>query len=232
MRCTLLPSVHSSESNVGIRSYHASDPLLVFAAVKKMAPSSREATGPEVPDERPFSPPSPRGPEVPDACILSGVSWCRRLPRMRLCSSLLFKRYTFSITSEDLPKIAQKDRKSKYPWVRLVVLLALLVDLKSNYLLWVFDVNYKGFCSFGPFWADLKSKLLTFKFFFYIEKRVRVCVFAGVAVGTALVHLGGFWSWACGVCGRGPVCGRAVPSFQFLSSELLVFVFWFLVFFF
>ena len=32
-----------------------------FAAVKKMAPSSREAIGPEVPYERPFSPPSPRG---------------------------------------------------------------------------------------------------------------------------------------------------------------------------
>ena len=76
VRRTLFPSVHSSESGVGIRSCHASDPLLVFAAVKKMAPSSREATSPQVPDERPFSPPSPRGPEVPDACILFGVIWC------------------------------------------------------------------------------------------------------------------------------------------------------------
>ena len=74
MRRTLLPSVHSSESGVGIRAHHASDLLLVFEAVKKMAPSSREAIGPEVPDESPFSPPSPRGPEVPDACILFGVS--------------------------------------------------------------------------------------------------------------------------------------------------------------
>ena len=37
------------------------DPVLVFTAVKKMAPSSREAIGPEVPDECPFSAPSPRG---------------------------------------------------------------------------------------------------------------------------------------------------------------------------
>ena len=70
---TLFPSVRSSESGGGIRSCHASDPLLVFAAVKKMAPSSREAIGPEVPDECPFSAPSPRwtmnGPEVPDACL-------------------------------------------------------------------------------------------------------------------------------------------------------------------
>ena len=77
IRCTLLPSVHS-ESSVGIGSYHASDLLLVFAAVKKMAPSSREAIGQEVPDESPCSAPSPRGaigPEVPDACVLLGVSW-------------------------------------------------------------------------------------------------------------------------------------------------------------
>ena len=50
-RRALLPSVRSSESSVGIGSYHASGPLLVFAAVKKMAPSSREAIGPEVPNE-------------------------------------------------------------------------------------------------------------------------------------------------------------------------------------
>ena len=40
------------------------DHLLVFAAVKKMAPSSREAIGSEIPDECPFSPPSPRGAKV------------------------------------------------------------------------------------------------------------------------------------------------------------------------
>ena len=75
MRRTLLPSVHSSESGVEIRSHHASDLLLVFAAVKKMAPSSREAIGRE----------------VPDACILCGVSWCRLV-----CNVLLF---TVSILS-------------------------------------------------------------------------------------------------------------------------------------
>ena len=58
------------------RNPRRTDPSLVFA-VKKMAPSSREAIGPEVPDESPFSAPSPRGAEVPDACILFGVSWCR-----------------------------------------------------------------------------------------------------------------------------------------------------------
>ena len=58
---TLLPTVHFSESGVGIRSYHASDPLLVFAAVEKMAPSSREAIGPEVPDECPLPALSPHG---------------------------------------------------------------------------------------------------------------------------------------------------------------------------
>ena len=50
IRRTLLPSGHSSESGVGIRSYRASDPLLFFAAVKKMAPSSREAIGQDVPN--------------------------------------------------------------------------------------------------------------------------------------------------------------------------------------
>ena len=47
------------------------DPLLVFAAVKKMAPSSREAIGPEVPDECfffCFVATRVSGPEVPDAC--------------------------------------------------------------------------------------------------------------------------------------------------------------------
>ena len=82
-------TLYSSESGVGIRSYQTSDRLLVFAAVKKMAPSSREATRPEVPDERPFSLLSPRGPEIPGACILF---WCllvsANVPRTRLCSSL------------------------------------------------------------------------------------------------------------------------------------------------
>ena len=60
------------------------DPLLVFVAVKKMAPSSLEAIGPEVPDECPFSPPSPRGTMVQKfpmhAYSLAGV------PRTRFCS--------------------------------------------------------------------------------------------------------------------------------------------------
>ena len=43
------------------RNPRRTDLLLVIAAVKKMAPSSREAIGADVPDERPFSPPSPRG---------------------------------------------------------------------------------------------------------------------------------------------------------------------------
>ena len=52
--------------------------MLVFAAVKKMAPPSREAIVPEVPDESLCSVPSQRAaiiPEVPDACVLLGVSW-------------------------------------------------------------------------------------------------------------------------------------------------------------
>ena len=65
MRHTLFPSVHPSEpvlewDHVCVqrgnppkvrRNSRRTDPLLVFAAVKKMAPSSREAIGPEVPDE-------------------------------------------------------------------------------------------------------------------------------------------------------------------------------------
>ena len=55
----------------------------VFAAVKKTAPSSREAIGPE----------------VPDACILLGVFWClpMNVPRMRLCKFFIYckKKYTF-----------------------------------------------------------------------------------------------------------------------------------------
>ena len=60
------------------RNPRRTDPWKVFAAVKKMAPSSREAIGPEVPDECPCSVATwDNGPEVPDACILFGVSWCR-----------------------------------------------------------------------------------------------------------------------------------------------------------
>ena len=62
----LLPSVHSSESGVGIRSYHASDPLLVFAAVKKMAPSSREAIKPSV----------QKFPMHAFSLVSPGVGWC------------------------------------------------------------------------------------------------------------------------------------------------------------
>ena len=66
IRHTLFPSVHPSEPSVGMRSCPAfrggeppkvrrnprrTDPVLVFAAVMKMAPSSREATGPQVPNE-------------------------------------------------------------------------------------------------------------------------------------------------------------------------------------
>ena len=82
MRHTLLPSVHSSEPDVGKRSYHASDPLLFFAAVKNMALSSPEAIGPEVPDGSPFSAPSPRGVMVQKfqmhaySLVSSGVCWC------------------------------------------------------------------------------------------------------------------------------------------------------------
>ena len=43
-----------------IRNLRRTDPLLVFAAVKKMAPSSREAIGQEVPDECFFFVSSPR----------------------------------------------------------------------------------------------------------------------------------------------------------------------------
>ena len=50
------------------RNPRRTDLLLVFAAVKKTAPSSREAIGAE----------------VPDACIFFAAG----VPRMRLCSSL------------------------------------------------------------------------------------------------------------------------------------------------
>ena len=81
-----MASVHSSESGVGIRSCHTSDPLLVFAAVKKMAPSSRGPIGPEVPDESPFSAPSPRG--VRNLLM-------HAVPRMRLHSSLSVVQHFF-----------------------------------------------------------------------------------------------------------------------------------------
>ena len=64
------------------RTPQRTDPLLVFPAVKKMAQSSREATCPEVPDERPFSPPSPRGTIVQKfpmhaySLVSPGVGWC------------------------------------------------------------------------------------------------------------------------------------------------------------
>ena len=91
---TLLLTVHFSEAGVGIRSYHASYPLLVFAAVKKTAPWLRETICPEVPAECPlFGPVATwdNGPEVPDACILSGVLCvCQcNVSRKRLRSSLL-----------------------------------------------------------------------------------------------------------------------------------------------
>ena len=47
-----------------------------------MAPSSRETTGPEVPDERPFSPPSPRWAMVKKfpmreySLVSPGVGYC------------------------------------------------------------------------------------------------------------------------------------------------------------
>ena len=47
-----------------------------------MAPSSREAIGPEVPEESPFSPPSPRGTMVQKSpthaysLVSPGVGWC------------------------------------------------------------------------------------------------------------------------------------------------------------
>ena len=72
---TLLPSVHSSEPCVGIRSYHASDPLLVFAAVKKMAADFRlRGTVVQKSPMHAYS-------------LVSLVS--ADVPRMSLCSSLL-----------------------------------------------------------------------------------------------------------------------------------------------
>ena len=56
------------------RNPRRTDLLLVFAAVKKTAPSSREALSPEVPDERPISPPSPRG-AVVQKFQMHGYSW-------------------------------------------------------------------------------------------------------------------------------------------------------------
>ena len=77
MSCVLRKNLPKARRN----SWHT-DPLLVFAAVKKTAPSSREAIGPEVPDESPFSAPSPRGAMVQKsqmhACSLvsPAVGWC------------------------------------------------------------------------------------------------------------------------------------------------------------
>ena len=94
-RHTLFPSVHPSEPGVGIRSCPAfsrgrtpaSDPLLFSAAVKKMAPSSREAIGPEVPDEGPFSAPSQRESIVQKFRMRAYSLVSAGVPRMRLCSS-------------------------------------------------------------------------------------------------------------------------------------------------
>ena len=121
VRCTLLSSVHSLESSVGTRSYHASDPLLVCAAVGWTALSSREAIGRFRSSWRmPILGPVAtwdNGPEVPDACIPSGVlcvcPLCNirlaipkltpNVPWMRLCSSLSILKCTSSGNSgEDL----------------------------------------------------------------------------------------------------------------------------------
>ena len=60
------------------RTSRRKDPLLVFAAVEETAPSSREAILPQVPDVCFFCfvDTWSNGPEVPDACILFGVSRC------------------------------------------------------------------------------------------------------------------------------------------------------------
>ena len=59
--------------------------------VNKMAPSSREAIGPEVPDECPFSPPSPRGTTVQKfqmhaySLVSPGVGWCATNEVVQFC---------------------------------------------------------------------------------------------------------------------------------------------------
>ena len=88
------------------RNPRRTDPSFVFTAVKKTAPSSREAIGPEVPDECPFSAPSPRGTLVQKSPThaYSQVSLVSAsVPRMGLCSSLLIEKSApSSNTSEDL----------------------------------------------------------------------------------------------------------------------------------
>ena len=70
------------------RNPRRTDPLLlVFAAVKKMAPSSREAIGPEVPDECPFSAPSPRGTVVQKSHTVRCLLVSANVPRTKFCSS-------------------------------------------------------------------------------------------------------------------------------------------------
>ena len=76
------------------RNPRRTDPLLVFVAVKKMAPSSREAIGPEVPDERLCTASVATWgndvSEVPDACVLIRCLLVSAgVPRMRLCSSFV-----------------------------------------------------------------------------------------------------------------------------------------------
>ena len=68
-----------------------------FCPVKKMAPSPREAIGPEVPDESPFSAPSPRGAMLQKSPMhaysqVSVVS--ANVPRLRICSSLFVVRHS------------------------------------------------------------------------------------------------------------------------------------------
>ena len=75
-----------------------SDPLLVFVAVKQMGPSSREAIGPEVPDECPFSAPSPRGAMVQKfqmhaySVVSPGVCKCAT---NEVVQFFVYKEYTF-----------------------------------------------------------------------------------------------------------------------------------------
>ena len=73
MSCVLRRNLQGEEESP------RTDPLLVFAAVKKTAPSSREAFGPEVPDES-FFVSSPRG-AIFRKLLMHAV------PRMRLRSA-------------------------------------------------------------------------------------------------------------------------------------------------
>ena len=70
------------------RNTRRTDPLFVFTAVKKMAPSSREAINPEVPGECFFFFSSPRG-------ALVWKLLMHAVPRMRLCRSLSVVQHLF-----------------------------------------------------------------------------------------------------------------------------------------